>query len=46
VHILPDLGHLQVAKLTTRRVEDWHHDLAEKPALAGSAPGRKQNHRS
>jgi integrase len=45
VHILPDLGHLQVAKLTTRRVEDWHHDLAEKPALAGSAPGRKQNHR-
>src|SRR5262249_9935607 len=26
-------------------IEDWHHGLAEKPALARSKPGRKPNHR-
>jgi integrase len=45
VHIVPALGSLQVAKLTARRIQDWHHDLAEKPALARSKPGRKQNYR-
>jgi integrase len=44
-HVLPALGTLQVAKLTTRRIEEWHHGLAEKPALVRSKPGRKQNHR-
>jgi integrase len=46
-HIRPPLGSLQVAKLTTKRIEDWHHGLAEKPALARSSkrPGKKQNHR-
>ncbi len=44
-HILPALGSLQVAKLTAKRIEDWHHGLAEKPALARSKPGRKPNHR-
>jgi hypothetical protein len=27
---LPVLGSLRVAKLTAKRIEDWHHDLAEK----------------
>jgi integrase len=31
-HILPELGLLPVAKLTARRIEDWHHRLAEAPA--------------
>jgi hypothetical protein len=46
-HIRSALGSLQVAKLTTKRIEDWHHGLAEKPALARSSkrPGKKQNHR-
>jgi hypothetical protein len=26
-HILPVLGSLRVAKLTAKRIEDWHHDL-------------------
>src|SRR5262249_50497852 len=30
-HILPALGSIQVAKLTTKRIEDWHHGLAEQP---------------
>ncbi len=44
-HVLPALGSLQVAKLTAKRIEAWHHGLAEKPALARSKPGRKPNHR-
>jgi integrase len=44
-HILPPLGSMQVTKLTARRIEDWHHGLAEKPALARTKPGRKPNHR-
>ena len=44
-HVLPMLGSLQVAKLTAKRIEDWHHGLAEKPALSRSKPGRKPNHR-
>ncbi len=45
VHILPVLGSLQVAKLTAKRIEDWHHSLAEKPPLTRSKPGNKPNHR-
>jgi integrase len=45
LHILPALGPLQVVRLTTRRVEEWHHGLAERPALLRSKPGRKPNHR-
>jgi integrase len=45
VHILPSLGEVQVGKLTTRRIEEWHHGLADKPALARSKPGREPNHR-
>src|SRR6185369_18022721 len=44
-HILPPLGSMQVTKLTARRIEDWHHGLAEKPALARTKPGHKPNHR-
>jgi integrase len=44
-HILPPLGSVQVAKLSAKRIEDWHHGLAEKPPLARSKPGRKPNHR-
>jgi integrase len=44
-HILPTLGATLVAKLTAKKIEDWHHGLAEKPALARSTPGRKPNHR-
>ena len=44
-HILPELGTAFVATLTARKIEDWHRDLAEKPALARTKPGRKPNHR-
>jgi hypothetical protein len=44
-HVLPALGSVQVAKLTGKRIEDWHHGLAEKAPLARSRPGGKSNHR-
>jgi integrase len=44
-HILPVLGSLQVAKLTAKRIEDWHHDLAEKAPRVRSRSGEKPKHR-
>jgi len=44
-HILPALGSVAVAKLTTRKITDWHHGLAEKRARARTKPGRRQNYR-
>jgi integrase len=44
-HILPALGVLPVIRLSAKRLEDWHHGLAEKPALLRSTPGRKPNQR-
>src|SRR6266487_2544425 len=44
-HILPALGSATVAKLTARKITDWHHSLAEKRARARTKPGRRQNYR-
>jgi integrase len=44
-HILPPLGGIRVGTLTTRKISDWHHGLAEKRARARTKRGRKQNYR-
>jgi hypothetical protein len=44
-HILPALGTTPVAKLTARKIADWHHTLAEKRARLRTKPGRRQNYR-
>ena len=44
-HILPALGTTPVAKLTARKIADWHHGLAEKRARVRTKPGRRQNYR-
>jgi integrase len=44
-HILPSLGSTAVAKLTARKIADWHHGLAEKRARTRTKTGRKQNYR-
>ena len=44
-HILPALGKLKVAKLTTERLRKWHEGLAEQPARLRTRPGEKQRHR-
>lgn len=42
-HILPALGHIQIAKLNTKRINDWHKALAEQPARARTRAGSAQN---
>jgi integrase len=32
-HILPSLGPLDTARLTTKRIREWHHSLATSPRL-------------
>ena len=44
-HILPSLGGITVAKLTARKITDWHHGLSEKRVRARTRQGRKQNFR-
>jgi integrase len=44
-HILPLLGSIPVAKLTARKIADWHHGMAEKRARTRTKRGRKQNYR-
>jgi integrase len=31
LHIRPALGPVPIAKLTTKRLRDWHHGIADKP---------------
>ena len=38
-NILPELGNLPVPKLTTRRLQDWHRRIAERPRHWRSRPG-------
>jgi integrase len=44
-HILPSFAAVAVAKLTAKRIEDWHHSLAEGAPRIRSKPGHAQNHR-
>jgi hypothetical protein len=39
LHIRPALGAVPVAKLTTRRLRDWHHAIADKPRQARGKHG-------
>jgi integrase len=44
-HILPTLGGTPIPRLTAKKIEDWHHGLAEKPALARTKSGEEPNYR-
>lgn len=41
-HVLPNLGGIAVAKLTARRLQDWHRGLAEQPRRARSRKDSEQ----
>src|SRR5215471_8763994 len=43
--IIPELGNIELAKLTKRRIEGWHHKIAETPARLRTKPGAQQKHR-
>jgi integrase len=42
-NILGPLGDLEVAKLTTKRLADWHRAIAERPRRWRARPGAKPN---
>jgi integrase len=44
-HIVPELGALPAAKLTARKIEDWHHRLAEAPARVRAKQGGEPQYR-
>jgi integrase len=44
-HILPQLGSIPVAKLAARKIEDWHHGIAEAPARLRSKAGAEPQYR-
>lgn len=43
--ILPELGDIETAKLTSARLRQWHSDLAEQGARLRTANGKPQNYR-
>ena len=43
--ILPALGPLEAAKLTTAKIREWRDGLAEAPARLRTGKGRDQRHR-
>jgi integrase len=44
--ILPDLGHIKIADLTSKQIADWRDNLASTPALARTRKGAAQNFRA
>ena len=44
-HIIPELGPLPIARLTTHKIEDWCHRLAETPARIRTKQGAKPQYR-
>jgi integrase len=45
-HILPALGHVELAKLTSEQLQRWRDDLARKPAHVRTRNGEPQRHRA
>lgn len=43
--IVPELGAIEVRKLTKARLERWLHALADAPARVRTRPGSEQRHR-
>ena len=42
-HILPELGELELAGLTTEGLRKWHAALAKAPVRLRTAKGKEQN---
>jgi integrase len=43
--IKPELGNIELVKLTKARIVAWHHKIAETPARLRTKPGAEQRHR-
>ena len=44
-HILPSLGDIELSKLTTARIREWHEGLAAAPARLRSGRGKPTSYR-
>jgi integrase len=44
-HIDPVLGKLELAKLTSKALSQWHEGLAERPRILRTRPGAEPRHR-
>jgi integrase len=44
-HILPPIGSLPITKLNPRKIEEWHHRLAELPARVRTKQGAEPQYR-
>jgi integrase len=44
-HILPALGHIEVAKLDTGTIRRWHGDIAQQPGRSRTRRGDAQRYR-
>jgi integrase len=44
-HILPAIGEVAVNKLTARKIQSWHHALAERQPRVRTKPGADQSYR-
>jgi integrase len=44
--VSPELGAIELAKLTKARIVGWHQKIAETPARLRSKPGTAQKHRA
>jgi integrase len=44
-HILPTLGHIELAKLTSEQLGRWRNELARRPARVRTRSGEPQRHR-
>ncbi|AWN40301.1 tyrosine-type recombinase/integrase [Methylobacterium durans] len=40
--IIPELGAIEVARITAKRIRDWHHGLAHAPKLVRTGKGASQ----
>jgi len=45
-HILPALGHVELAKLTSEQLQRWFNALARQPARVRTRSGEPQRHRA
>jgi len=45
-HILPALGHVELAKLTFEQLQRWRNELARRPARVRTRSGEPQRHRT
>ncbi|MGE3366909.1 MAG: tyrosine-type recombinase/integrase [Rhizobiaceae bacterium] len=41
-HIVPTLGDIEIGRLTTARLREWHEELAAAPARRRTRPGKPQ----